>query len=396
MHIVHIEDFFHPDAGYQINILSKYQVKQGHKVTVVSSEISKIPEKLRSFFGFSDIQERDSVFCELNSVNVVRLPIFGYYSGRSIYSFKFFRVIKSLNPDILYVHGNDSFAGIVCTLFHKKLRFPLIMDSHMLEMAASNKFSQVFYWAYRRFVKNIIIKNKIRVIRVHNDNFVIKNLGIPNYLAPIILHGTDTIQFHPNPSRSDEVRSIYRIGINDFVVLYMGKLTVDKGVLLLANACKVKFEIPKRVILVIVGNTSSEYGIKVEEELKLCENKVLRFPTQKYPDLPDFYHLSDVAIFPRHCSLSFYDAQACGVPVILEDNSVNIDRIIMHNGLIFKSGDYKDLREKIRFMAEMSDSELIQMKQASVKYISSNNLDYENIADQYERVIKESVREFII
>lgn len=49
MRIVHIEDFFHPNAGYQINILPKYMVKQGHSVTIVTSEMEKIPEGLTVF-----------------------------------------------------------------------------------------------------------------------------------------------------------------------------------------------------------------------------------------------------------------------------------------------------------------------------------------------------------
>lgn len=38
MKIVHVEDFFHPDAGYQINILPKYMAKMGHEVVVITSE----------------------------------------------------------------------------------------------------------------------------------------------------------------------------------------------------------------------------------------------------------------------------------------------------------------------------------------------------------------------
>lgn len=31
MRIVHLDQMFHPDFGDQINILPKYQVKQGHE-----------------------------------------------------------------------------------------------------------------------------------------------------------------------------------------------------------------------------------------------------------------------------------------------------------------------------------------------------------------------------
>ena len=49
MRFVHIEDFFHPNAGYQVNLLSKLQVKQGHEVIIITAELDKIPDHLISF-----------------------------------------------------------------------------------------------------------------------------------------------------------------------------------------------------------------------------------------------------------------------------------------------------------------------------------------------------------
>ena len=43
MHFVHVEDFFHPDAGYQVNLLSRLQVLQGHRVTIVTAELERMP-----------------------------------------------------------------------------------------------------------------------------------------------------------------------------------------------------------------------------------------------------------------------------------------------------------------------------------------------------------------
>ena len=55
MKIVHIEDFFHPEAGYQINILPKYMVRAGHEVTIITSEADKAAKQLTGFFGTDGI-----------------------------------------------------------------------------------------------------------------------------------------------------------------------------------------------------------------------------------------------------------------------------------------------------------------------------------------------------
>ena len=38
MKIVHVEDFIHPNAGYQINMLGRLQAQQGHQVDIVAGD----------------------------------------------------------------------------------------------------------------------------------------------------------------------------------------------------------------------------------------------------------------------------------------------------------------------------------------------------------------------
>lgn len=73
MRILQIEDFFHPDAGYQVNVLSKYLTKAGHEVIILTSEMLKVPESLTSFFGRSDLEEKDREFERCNKVKIVRV-----------------------------------------------------------------------------------------------------------------------------------------------------------------------------------------------------------------------------------------------------------------------------------------------------------------------------------
>ena len=62
MKIVHIEDFVHPDAGYQLNSLAPLQHLQGHDVTIVTAELDKVPDFLTNFFGRENIEQRDRQF----------------------------------------------------------------------------------------------------------------------------------------------------------------------------------------------------------------------------------------------------------------------------------------------------------------------------------------------
>ena len=141
----------------------------------------------------------------------------------------------------------------------------------------------------------------------------------------------------------------------------------------------------------IVGKTGTDdYGSKVEAVFSQSENQVLRFPTQLYTDLPKFYQAADCAVFPRQCSLSFYDVQACGLPVIFEDNNINIDRAAHENAITFKSGDLQDLRNKIVEICNLPAEIFSEMKEKSIAFVKGF-YDYEDIAKQYCRVIESAV-----
>ena len=80
MKIVNIEDFFHPDAGYQINILSKYLASFGHEVIIITAETDKIPDELTAFFKRDNIEQLDKDYTEKYGVKIIRLPgIIGKY-----------------------------------------------------------------------------------------------------------------------------------------------------------------------------------------------------------------------------------------------------------------------------------------------------------------------------
>ena len=46
MTIAEIEDFFHPDAGYKINILSKYFARMGNETVIVTAELDMCSENV--------------------------------------------------------------------------------------------------------------------------------------------------------------------------------------------------------------------------------------------------------------------------------------------------------------------------------------------------------------
>lgn len=386
MRIVQIEDFFHPDAGYQVNILAKYFANKGHEVVVVTAEMDKIPNELTAFFGKEDIETKDREYEKEYNVRIIRVPVKRYISGRVIYKKSLRKIIDKLVPDVLYVHGNDTFVGMQYILRARKLRFPIVTDSHMLEMASKNRFNKIFRAFYKLFVTPKIVKYGIPVIRTQNDEYVQKCLGIPLEQAPWISYGSDMMLFHQDLSKRISFREKHNISNDDFVVVFAGKLIESKGAMLLAKTFASKFNTDKKVVLIVVGNTSGSYGELVEAEFKNSENRILRFPTQKYRDLAIYYQASDLAVFAKQCSLSFYDVQACGLPVVSEDNNINVDRCSHGNGACFECGSVESFRNTIEYFVNMSPDLFEQYKKNSISFVK-NGYDYDDKADEYLSII---------
>ena len=395
MRIVHCEDFFHPDAGYQLNILARYMQSMGHEVIILTSELKKMPAFLTDFFGVENIAERDQEYTRETGVQIIRVPIIKYYSGRSIYRPGHFKKLDSLNPDVVFFHGEDTYLGIRATWRLKRFPYPILFDDHMTDIASKNPLSPLFRKFYRTFMAPKINKNKLTVIRTFDEDFIFEHYGISRDFAPYIGFGSNLQLFHPDVAARDLTRKELGISNDDFVVVYAGKLDEFKGGLLLAEVVKEPFTIDKKIAFLIIGNTAATddgYAQKVEEAFSASQNRLIRLPTQPYRNLNKYFQCSDIVIFPKQCSLTFFDAQACGLPVVMEDNEINKERVTHNNGVVFKSGDAGDLREKITMLTSLPDDELQAMKDSAERFIAEN-YNYDDIANQYLEIVTRVVQE---
>lgn len=393
MKFLHVEDFFHPDAGYQLNLLGRLQVQQGHEVVIITSELDKSPDFLKSFFGNSDIQKKDLQYFKSTGVKILRCPSYFWIGSRAFLKLKLFDLIKNVNPDVLFIHGESTLTSIRLLLKYKDLNIPCVIDSHMLEMASLNKFKHIFRFFYRIFITPIIIKNKIPVIRVVDSDFVEKHFKIPIKNTQLLSFGTDSEFFKPNQFQKDFFRKEMGFSKNDFIVLYAGKLNKDKGGLFLSKALKIKFNL-KNIKFIIVGNiTKDSYGKEIEETFLRSENNIYRYPTQPYSELVKFYQLADIAVYPKQCSMSYFEAQSCGLPVILENNEINLNRALNQKGKLFKPDSIKEFRDAITEFCNMSESEMKIFKKNARENILTN-FDYIPIAKSFSDVMIKAYNEF--
>lgn len=389
MKIVYVDETFHPAYGYQSNPLAKFQQMQGNDVTIVTVSKDQIHPVYREFGDNGEsVEQDDEAYQKATGVKIVRVKTKGYFMHRAVYSHDVFRAVRDEMPDVVFVHCAETLTAMRFLLHRKE--WPIMLDSHMLSMASQSKFVGVFESVYRAIFRRIIEKHNYYVVRTQDDDYVNTHLGIKKELTPFISFGTDTILFCPSIEAREKFRVEHKISETDFVVVYTGKLTEAKGGKLLAETFREKFDVP--VTLVCVGSPpDNDYGREVQRILDSSKNRVIMFPTQKYMELAPFYQMADLSIFPKQCSMSFYDAQASGLPVVSESNNVNCDRCSHLNGDNFAAGSVEDFRAKIMRFALMSKEERNQYRKNSRAFVEAG-YDYADIARQYTDYLKKSIR----
>lgn len=391
MNIVHVEDCFLPTAGYQINFLAKWNSFHGHKVTIVTSD-SLLPWSKNGFISNFDLPNSDLEYTKSYNVEIKRIRSFGRISGREFLSSSIFTLLRNLNPDIVLIHGFETLTGLRFLWKVNKLNYPIIFDSHMLEVASKNRFKKMFALYMQTRVTPRVRKFQIPIVAVSEatKKFLVKNYKLPPELISVIPLGTDTDLFHPySESERKSIRKSLYLKEDSFVFIYTGKITKNKKVHLLVDAFEKVSRVSNNISLIIVGSGESVYANQIKERLNQNKN-VIMLSTQSVDKLPELYAAADVAVWPGASSLSFYDAQACELPTLLEKIDINIERTKYGNGLTFLPDSAEDLATKMLLMKEMKPSKLRSIGKKGREMVCER-FSYDKLADNFEILMKNQI-----
>ncbi len=118
----------------------------------------------------------------------------------------------------------------------------------------------------------------------------------------VVYNGVDPQKYNPSTvpkTKIDEIRSGYGIKPEEYMILFVGRIVVVKGVDRLVQAMtSVKKTIPKAK-LVIVGTSEMQYSIEeLVKTLKLDDHVRLRFEWISEEERIAHYAASDLCVFP--------------------------------------------------------------------------------------------------
>lgn len=181
-----------------------------------------------------------------------------------------------------------------------------------------------------------------------------------------------------NDCKIIDLKAKYGFTVDDFICIFTGRLSEEKGADKLLEAIS---QMSENVKCLIVGSLLSDFNSVTEYEKKLLRlaegtNKQVIF-TGYVPqiDLPYYYNLADVAVLPsmweEPAGLTMLEALACGIPVITTDSG-GIPEYIGKSGIIIKR-----------------DHKIVERIKESIMYFYDSR--YENMG---KRAVKEKVKKF--
>lgn len=130
MKIVHVEDYFDPSAGYQINeLLYAWKDFDDELFLITSNDMSPFHKKVDNYL--------DAKFEKETKVKIYRLKPILKVSTRLLLK-DLNQTIKSINPDVVFMHGIGDFKDL--RLLMKKPEYIIMRDCHMSWIASKNRF----------------------------------------------------------------------------------------------------------------------------------------------------------------------------------------------------------------------------------------------------------------
>lgn len=306
---------------YQDNLLTKYQVKNGHEVTMITSQY------IWGTDGQLAIDNRQ-LYINEDDVKVIRLE--SKFKTNINSKFKLYRNllqnIKEERPEIIFVHGVQ-FLDLLSVIKYIKRnsRVRLYIDNHAdLNNSAQNFFSK---WILHRIVWKFLAQKilpytkKFYGVMPSRVEFLQDMYSIPSESTELLLMGADDeyIKKYISNEKKMQRRREFRIDEKDFLIVTGGK--IDKGKKQIITLMKAINNIDNSNLKLLIFG-SIDFTLRQEFENNLTE-KIRYIGWVNAEETYEIFNTADLICFPGGHSVFWEQVVAIGKPLLVK----NIDGI---------------------------------------------------------------------
>lgn len=306
---------------------------------------------------------------ELEGFNVIRFP---YPSGdKQLLSFKkipYFKMIifllsgflstlktiKHYKCDIIHAHWVVP-TGLIATIAGIILNIPVIIHARGTDIHTYASKGLIFHIIIR-----LTLKYAQHIIATSHEikQIMINNFDISPSKIDIIPTGIDTKLFIPKSKNSYTLNQKEKINL-----IYIGGLYPAKGINDLLKTVNLLFKDNQKLSLTLIGDGPMKTSIEQWIIKHKYKDRIILKGAVSHTKIPKILQKADIFILPslkEGTPNSLLEAMACkipsiasnvgDIPFIIEDKKEN-----KKDGLLFTSGNYYELAEKINLLINTPD-----------------------------------------
>jgi glycosyltransferase involved in cell wall biosynthesis len=264
--------------------------------------------------------------------------------------FKLFKIFRNEHFDI--VHSHMPKTGLLGMLAARFAGVPIRINTFHGEVWATRT-------GWRRRVLKLfdqlvaLLATNILVVSPSQQAFLVKEGILPPGKAKVIaagsICGVNPVRFHPDADVRFSLRNDLGIAQTATVILFVGRLNWDKGMLDLAAAFNVIAKQNSTVVLVLVG---AEEDVPFSRIQSICEVENERLHYVKFTSTPEHYMAAaDIFCLPSYregFGMTILESAACAVPTVASRIYGITDAVAEgKTGVLFTAGDIAGLTQAL-------------------------------------------------
>lgn len=360
MKIVFISDWFSEKMGYAENCLPKAVAALGHEVHLIAGNVQPYFDKpyydktYGPFLGPGVVATGTQ---DLDGYTLHRLP--HAWVMRRLRIQGLMGLLRELRPHVVQTFESMSWSTYEAALVRPLVGYVLFLESHMHAslfgpiIRPKGRGQRMKWRLYAATLGRWVSASCVKCYPITGDAAKVAEqfLGVEQRKIEVCSLGVDTALFHPALGDAlvrERVELRQKLGFapSDIVCIYTGRISSDKGTLLLARAVGALADEGQPFHALFVGDGTAE------EIAAICAIPgCVVHPFVNVKELPPFYRAADIAVWPRLESTSQLDAAACGLPLIL-GSAVEVRERIEGNGLLYQQDSVEDLARQMAWLAD--------------------------------------------
>ena len=225
---------------------------------------------------------------------------------------------KDLTPDVVHCHDWMTYeAGIRASKYH---RVPLVVHIHATEFDRTH--NQPNQWIADQERNGFLVADRIIAVSAHTKNILVQRYGINPHKISVVHNGHDAPPYHPHAHEKHSTTNT--IEQHRPMVLFLGRMTVQKNPVLFLDVAKLVVEAQPNVQFVMAGDGGMlQELIDRSCAMGLAKNVIFTGKVGKH-EADELYRMADCFVMPsvsEPFGLVALEAIGHGTPVILSKQS---------------------------------------------------------------------------